>query len=190
MFSRSNSIACQDHVGSVKIRSRPTDPAVWALSTSAALISSSSTGRSRHLELGRVGSTFYAGTIRSAEFDRIVTHADGAVGVQVSQPVGRLSFRRGIETHGAIGQSLVKGCVAESSSNRAQHQTGRICARDSGISRTSLPRKGCAPLGATWRGRNSLHRRGVLLSKRKLGFVVSESQCSHYSVDRTQRLEF
>ncbi len=59
--------------------------------------------------LGARGFNVYTGTVRSAEFDRIVTHADGAVGVQISQPVGRLIFRRGIETHGAIGQSLVKG---------------------------------------------------------------------------------
>jgi hypothetical protein len=60
---------------------------------------------------GARGFNVYAGTIRDAEFDRIVTHADGAVGVQISQPVGRLIFRRGIETYGAIGQSLVKGVL-------------------------------------------------------------------------------
>jgi len=60
---------------------------------------------------GARGFNVYTGTIRDAEFDRIVTHADGAVGVQVSQPVGRLSFRRGIETYGAMGQSLVKGVL-------------------------------------------------------------------------------
>lgn len=57
------------------------------------------------------GFNVYTGTIRNAEFDRIVTHADGAVGVQVSQPIGRLSFRRGVETYGAVGQSLVKGVL-------------------------------------------------------------------------------
>jgi hypothetical protein len=60
---------------------------------------------------GARGFNVYSGTIRDAEFDRIVTHADGAVGVQISQPVGRLIFRRGIETYGAIGQSLVKGAL-------------------------------------------------------------------------------
>jgi hypothetical protein len=60
---------------------------------------------------GARGFNVYSGTIRNAEFDRIVTHADGAVGVQVSQPVGRLSFRRGIGTYGAVGQSLVKGVL-------------------------------------------------------------------------------
>jgi hypothetical protein len=61
--------------------------------------------------IGARGFNVYTGTIRHAEFDRIVTHADGAVGVQVSQPVGRLIFRRGIETYGATGQSLVKGVL-------------------------------------------------------------------------------
>jgi hypothetical protein len=46
-----------------------------------------------------------------AEFDRVTTHADGAVGIQISQPIGRLVVRRGIETFGGTGQSLVKGVV-------------------------------------------------------------------------------
>jgi hypothetical protein len=61
--------------------------------------------------LGARGFNVYAGTVRSAEFDRIVTHADGAVGIQISRPVGEIVVRRGIETHGATGQSLVKGVV-------------------------------------------------------------------------------
>jgi len=44
-------------------------------------------------------------------FDRVVTHADGAVGIQISQPIGRLVVRRGIETFGGTGPSLVKGVV-------------------------------------------------------------------------------
>lgn len=46
-----------------------------------------------------------------AEFDRIVTHGDGAVGIQISQPVGRILVHRGIETLGGTDQSLVKGVV-------------------------------------------------------------------------------
>ncbi|WP_296558719.1 hypothetical protein [Pigmentiphaga sp.] len=53
----------------------------------------------------------YDGTVNVAEFDRLVTHADGAVGIQISQPIGRLSVRRGIETFGGTGDSLVKGVV-------------------------------------------------------------------------------
>ena len=60
---------------------------------------------------GSRGFNVYTGTVELAEFDRIVTHADGAVGVQVAQPIGRLMVRRGIETFGGTGQSLVKGVL-------------------------------------------------------------------------------
>jgi hypothetical protein len=40
-----------------------------------------------------------------------VTHGDGAVGVQISKPIGSLLVRRGIETFGGEGPSLVKGVV-------------------------------------------------------------------------------
>ena len=60
---------------------------------------------------GARGFNLYAGSLNSAVFDRITTHADGAVGVQVSQPMGSLHVRRGIETFGATGDSLVKGVV-------------------------------------------------------------------------------
>ncbi|MBC8742708.1 hypothetical protein F6X40_40210 [Paraburkholderia sp. UCT31] len=60
---------------------------------------------------GSRGFNVYAGTVRSAEFERVVTHADGAVGIQISQPVGEIAVRRGIETWGGTGDSLVKGIV-------------------------------------------------------------------------------
>jgi hypothetical protein len=60
---------------------------------------------------GARGFNVYTGTVNSAEFERIVTHADGAVGVQISQPVGQIKVRRGIETFGGAGNSLVKGVV-------------------------------------------------------------------------------
>lgn len=60
---------------------------------------------------GARGFNVYTGTVNLAEFDRIVTHADGAVGIQISRPIGRLVVRRGIETFGGTGQSLVKGVV-------------------------------------------------------------------------------
>ena len=62
---------------------------------------------------GARGFNVYAGTVHDAEFDRIVTRADGAVGLQTSQPVGRIAVRRGIETFGGIGDSLVKGVVVQ-----------------------------------------------------------------------------
>lgn len=60
---------------------------------------------------GARGFNVYTGTVNSAEFDRVTTHGDGSVGIQISQPVGRLAVRRGIETFGGTGQSLVKGVV-------------------------------------------------------------------------------
>src|SRR6201987_4498081 len=62
---------------------------------------------------GSRGFNVYAGTVRSADFERIVTHADGAVGIQISQPVGQIMVRRGIETYGGTGDSLVKGVVVK-----------------------------------------------------------------------------
>jgi hypothetical protein len=62
---------------------------------------------------GARGFNVYAGTVRSAEFERVVTHADGAVGIQISQPVGEISVRRGLETYGGVGDSLVKGVVVK-----------------------------------------------------------------------------
>jgi len=62
---------------------------------------------------GSRGFNVYTGTVSLAEFDRVVTHADGAVGVQISQPIGRLVVRRGIETFGGTGDSLVKGVVVK-----------------------------------------------------------------------------
>jgi hypothetical protein len=60
---------------------------------------------------GARGFNVYTGTVRLAEFERVVTHADGSVGIQISQPVGRIVVRNGIETFGATGDSLVKGVV-------------------------------------------------------------------------------
>jgi hypothetical protein len=62
---------------------------------------------------GARGFNIYAGTVDKALFDRIVTHGDGAVGIQISQPTGSVSVRRGIETFGGRGPSLVKGVIQE-----------------------------------------------------------------------------
>lgn len=60
---------------------------------------------------GARGFNVYTGTVNHAEFDQITTHGDGSVGIQISQPIGRLFVRRGIQTFGGTGQSLVKGVV-------------------------------------------------------------------------------
>jgi hypothetical protein len=62
---------------------------------------------------GARGFNVYAGTVESAELERVVTHADGAVGIQISQPIGQITVRRGIETYGGTGDSLVKGVVVK-----------------------------------------------------------------------------
>jgi hypothetical protein len=73
---------------------------------------------------GARGFNVYAGTVSLADFDRVVTHADGAVGVQVSQPVGEIKVRRGIETFGGKGQSLVKGVVMNLSASALSVKPG------------------------------------------------------------------
>lgn len=60
---------------------------------------------------GARGFNVYTGAVQLAEFDRIVTHGDGSIGIQISQPIGRLVVHRGIETFGGTGDSLVKGVV-------------------------------------------------------------------------------
>jgi hypothetical protein len=60
---------------------------------------------------GARGFNVYTGTVGLAEFDRVVTHGDGAVGIQIGRPIGRLVVHRGVETFGGTGDSLVKGVV-------------------------------------------------------------------------------
>jgi hypothetical protein len=62
---------------------------------------------------GSRGFNVYDGVVHSSEFERVVTHADGAVGVQISRPVRRISVKRGIETYGGVGRSLVKGALTQ-----------------------------------------------------------------------------
>jgi hypothetical protein len=92
---------------------------------------------------GARGFNVYSGTVDLAEFDRITTHADRAVGIQISQPIGRLVVRRGIETSGGTGPSLVKGVVVSLSaiglsikpggSARAIEITGGIKTNGAGV---------------------------------------------------------
>lgn len=73
---------------------------------------------------GARGFNVYTGTVDLAEFDRVITHGDGAVGIQISQPIGRLVVRRGIETFGGTGSSL--GRSGDAVCGRAEHQVGWI----------------------------------------------------------------
>jgi hypothetical protein len=74
--------------------------------------------------LGARGFNVYDGTVNSAEFERVVTHADGAVGIQISQPIGEITVRRGIETYGGTGDSLVKGVVVRLSATALSIKPG------------------------------------------------------------------
>jgi hypothetical protein len=62
---------------------------------------------------GSRGFNVYAGTVSTMAFERVVTHADGAVGIQISQPIGEITVSRGIETFGGTGDSLVKGVIVQ-----------------------------------------------------------------------------
>ena len=73
---------------------------------------------------GARGFNVYTGSVNTAEFERVVTHADGAVGIQISQPVGEITVRRGIETYGGTGGSLVKGVVLQLSATALSIKPG------------------------------------------------------------------
>ena len=62
---------------------------------------------------GSRGYNVLAGTVTTTEMDRIVTHGDAAMGILLNQPVGRIVVRRGIETHGGVGETLVEGVIVE-----------------------------------------------------------------------------
>jgi hypothetical protein len=95
---------------------------------------------------GARGFNVYDGTVNTAEFDRIVTHADGAVGVQISRPIGKIKVRRGIETFGGAGKSLVKGAVVELSAIALSVRPGGS-AREIDITGGAITRgNGVAPL--------------------------------------------
>ncbi len=63
--------------------------------------------------LGARGFNAYDGRIETAEFERIETHANAGVGVQISRPIGHLIVHQGIITHGGVGDSLVKGVITQ-----------------------------------------------------------------------------
>ena len=57
-------------------------------------------------------------------FNSGLTHADGAVGIQISQPIGRLVVHRGIETFGGTGPSVVNGVVISRSATALSIKPG------------------------------------------------------------------
>ncbi len=59
--------------------------------------------------LGARGFNVYDGTLQSAKFESITTHGDGAIGIQISRPVGAVAVTGDVTTTGGEGLSLVKG---------------------------------------------------------------------------------
>ncbi|MCO4349175.1 hypothetical protein [Staphylococcus agnetis] len=62
---------------------------------------------------GARGINNYDGTIKELHLKRIETHGDGAVGIQISKPVGQITVHENVETYGGTGESLVKGVIKE-----------------------------------------------------------------------------
>ncbi|HCT78750.1 MAG TPA: hypothetical protein DGT23_19755 [Micromonosporaceae bacterium] len=73
-----------------------------------------------HLE-GHAGAS-----VGSAEFDSITTHGDAAIGIQIGQPIGRLTIHKGIHTRGGTGESLVKGVLTKLSAHAISVQASGV----------------------------------------------------------------
>jgi hypothetical protein len=67
--------------------------------------------------IGARGFNVYDGSVKHAEFKRIVTRANASIAIQVSRPVGTLIVHEDIETFGAEGESLVKGVITQLSAD-------------------------------------------------------------------------
>ncbi|WP_281612984.1 hypothetical protein [Flammeovirga sp. SubArs3] len=67
--------------------------------------------------LGARGFNQYEGTIDKAQFNEIITHGDGAIGIQVSKPVGEIRIDKSLTTLGSKGKTLVKGQIFELSAD-------------------------------------------------------------------------
>lgn len=58
---------------------------------------------------GARGFNHYDGSLRHASFQSIATHADGAIGIQISKPMSILEIAGDLTTEGGEAQSLVRG---------------------------------------------------------------------------------
>jgi hypothetical protein len=67
---------------------------------------------------------FAGPTVDTVEFDQITTHGDAAVGIQIGQPIGGLTLRRGVHTEGGAGDSLVRGVITRLSAHALSIQPG------------------------------------------------------------------
>jgi hypothetical protein len=77
--------------------------------------------------VGARGFNVYDGSLASARFESIATHADGAVGIQVSKDLPALDIVGSVTTFGGRGTSLVRGRQVQLSAIAVSVQsTGRI----------------------------------------------------------------
>jgi hypothetical protein len=67
-------------------------------------------------------------SVGTAEFESITTHGDAAIGIQIAQPIGRLTVHTGIRTYGKTGESLVKGVQTLLSAHALSVQPGGVIA--------------------------------------------------------------
>jgi hypothetical protein len=73
---------------------------------------------------GARGFNVYDGSVTSARFQSITTHADGAVGIQVSKDLPVLDITGSVTTYGGRGLSLVRGEQTELSAIAISVQAG------------------------------------------------------------------
>ncbi|MDO4665043.1 MAG: hypothetical protein Q4A71_02380 [Actinomycetaceae bacterium] len=76
--------------------------------------------------LGARGFNVYDGTVESAKFESITTHGDGAIGIQISKPVGTIEVSGDVRTTGGTGMSLVKGVQMELQANGVSVKPGAV----------------------------------------------------------------
>jgi hypothetical protein len=67
---------------------------------------------------------FTGPTVDEVEFDRITTHGDAAIGIQIGQPIGRLTINGAVVTGGNAGDSLVRGVITRLSAHALSIQPG------------------------------------------------------------------
>jgi hypothetical protein len=107
-------------------------------------------------------------TVENAEFDRIVTHADAAIGIQVGQPIGHLVVRNGIETRGGAGDSLVRGVITRLEAHALSVQPGgRVLGVDAG-----------GPLSSAGPGVVAVDIQGTVGEMRVAGGIASSGEAA------------
>jgi hypothetical protein len=74
--------------------------------------------------VGARGFNVYDGSLDSARFQSITTHADGAVGIQVSRDLPSLDITESVTTFGGRGASLVRGEQVRLSATAVSIQPG------------------------------------------------------------------